>query len=162
MWTLLWNSSKWHSRSFRKPFCNVFNKTQPKWIHRKQLKCFDFLLSKCDSLRVHTYVWVCSQSRQFHSWMWLWSLHDSLSIFSSRTINNAAKTWRVCWRFHCEMWTLWRNSSKHSFRKPFRHVFKIKIRPRRLQWKWNTYMKVFSSNYAEIQLVLTNHLSEIP
>ena len=54
MWTLRWNSSYRHARSFRKPFHSVFNKTRPKWIHRKQLKCFYFLLSKFDSLRVRT------------------------------------------------------------------------------------------------------------
>ena len=72
MWTLRWNSSKWHSHSSRKPnFCHVFNKTGSKWIHRKPFKlCFDLLLSKIDSLRIRTVT--------------LYSIHAYCTVYLSR------------------------------------------------------------------------------
>ena len=41
--------------------------------------------------------------------MCLWSFDDSLPF-------SPAKTWRVWWWFHCRMWTLKQNSSKHHSR----------------------------------------------
>ena len=67
MWTLRWNSSKRHSRSFRKPFCHVFNKTRPKWIHcRKPFKCFDLLLLKFDSLHIRMCEFACKAASFIH------------------------------------------------------------------------------------------------
>ena len=127
-------------------FPPCFEQNMMKWIHRKPFKCFDFLLSKFDRLRVRTREFARIAASFIHE---LWSLQFSPAkqwIMQPKPEGYGNNFTAKCG--NCG--GIIKVNGIHAFKKPFRHVFKMKTRPRcgchgneiptcmYLKLRWNT------------------------